>query len=96
LCCAAAEFAAFQFQQPTVEKVAEENAARARATSERRLEQYYELKEVLGSGSYAVVHKGIEKATGTLYAIKVINKKVCTSSCTHPQQQHTYHTYHKQ
>jgi len=39
------------------------------------LERYYELQEHLGSGTFATVRAAKEKATGTRYAIKIIDKK---------------------
>ena len=36
--------------------------------------QKYDVQEQLGKGSFAVVHKAIDKDTGAIVAIKIINK----------------------
>ena len=38
------------------------------------VEDYYDIGEQLGSGSFAVVHKGVRKADGAEFAIKFIDK----------------------
>eukprot|EP01117_Protostelium_nocturnum_P007098 TRINITY_DN2544_c0_g1_i1.p1 TRINITY_DN2544_c0_g1~~TRINITY_DN2544_c0_g1_i1.p1 ORF type:complete len:375 (-),score=122.20 TRINITY_DN2544_c0_g1_i1:39-1163(-) len=40
----------------------------------KKLEDYYEVKHVIGSGSSSIVHLGIRKKTGEEVAIKIINK----------------------
>ena len=35
------------------------------------------MKEILGEGGFGVVYKCTDKITGTVYAIKMINKKIC-------------------
>jgi serine/threonine-protein kinase 24/25/MST4 len=39
----------------------------------RDLEDAYELKEKIGQGSFGEVYKAVEKATGKLVAIKLID-----------------------
>lgn len=40
----------------------------------RTLEEHYELLEVLGRGSFSVVHRARHRQTGELFACKVIDK----------------------
>ena len=40
---------------------------------EQNYKEYYEIKEVIGTGGYGCVYKGIDKKTNELRAIKVIN-----------------------
>jgi len=43
---------------------------------ERSIHDEYDVKELIGSGNFSKVHMGIEKKTGTKYAIKIIDKKL--------------------
>lgn len=45
------------------------------AAKSRRMEDYYELKERLGSGKFSDVYTAIERETGYSWAIKMIEKK---------------------
>lgn len=36
--------------------------------------QFYDVKELLGKGNYAVVHRGVCRLTGEEFAMKFINK----------------------
>ncbi|CAB3994638.1 Calcium calmodulin-dependent kinase type 1 [Paramuricea clavata] len=42
---------------------------------DEKVTKFYDLKEVLGTGAFSEVVKGIEKSTGKAYAIKCIAKK---------------------
>lgn len=42
---------------------------------DERITKYYDMKEVLGTGAFSEVVRGVEKATGKSYAIKCIPKK---------------------
>ena len=42
--------------------------------SKLTIESKYELKELIGQGTFAKVKRGIEKSTGNNFAIKIINK----------------------
>jgi serine/threonine protein kinase len=71
-----AEFACFVFSQPPVAAVTEEIVRRAQQSQVRRISDHYELREVLGSGSYAEVRRAVEHATGQEFAVKIIDKDV--------------------
>jgi len=43
---------------------------------ESSIHDEYDVKELIGSGNFSKVHLGIEKKTGTRYAIKIIDKKL--------------------
>ena len=48
---------------------------------EKRIEKYqFSLKQLLGQGSYASVYRGKVIATGESVAVKVIDKRIFTSS----------------
>lgn len=48
---------------------------------EKRIEKYqFSLKQLLGQGSYASVYRGKVIATGEPVAVKVIDKRIFTSS----------------
>lgn len=62
--------AAFIFQQ--LPPSAHEVKARADATTTRDILDSYDIKEELGSGSYAVVRRAVNKTTGESVAVKVM------------------------
>lgn len=43
-------------------------------TTDRVLEQHYELLDILGKGSFSVVHRAKHLKTGEFYACKLIDK----------------------
>lgn len=45
-----------------------------RTASARAVEDYYVMGEVLGAGSFAQVHRAVDRGTGEEVAVKVINK----------------------
>lgn len=45
-----------------------------RTASARTVEDYYVIGEVLGAGSFAEVHRAVDRGTGEEVAVKVINK----------------------
>jgi hypothetical protein len=45
------------------------------------IESKYEIKEVLGQGTFAKVKRGIERSTGKHFAIKIINKDTMAENC---------------
>lgn len=45
-----------------------------RTASARSLEDYYLVGEVLGQGSFAKVHRGVDRETGEEVAIKIVSK----------------------
>lgn len=67
-------FAAFVFQQLPRGQSAALLAAR-RSGSARNVFDYYDVKEELGRGAYARVHKAINRQTGKTVAIKFIDKR---------------------
>ena len=46
-----------------------------RIEDERQIEDIYEFGEVLGIGSFGVVKEATNKATGSRWAIKAVNKE---------------------
>ncbi|XP_046840774.1 calcium/calmodulin-dependent protein kinase type 1-like isoform X2 [Xenia sp. Carnegie-2017] len=47
-----------------------------KTTFDDKITKFYDLKDVLGTGAFSEVVKGIEKSTGKSYAIKCIPKKL--------------------
>jgi len=47
---------------------------------EKSIKKYYDLKETIGSGSFATVKLGIHKKTGERFAVKVIDKSAIKDS----------------
>lgn len=56
------------------EHIVPERSALAKFFKNEGVEAYYNVKEKLGSGSFAVVKRGVSKADGKDYAIKFIDK----------------------
>ena len=50
--------------------------SKIKAAIEMTIDTNYELKEILGQGSFAKVERGIERTTGKNVAIKIINKDI--------------------
>jgi len=42
----------------------------------KKIEDFYEITNVLGSGNYSIVKRGIHKKTGEEFALKIIDKEV--------------------
>lgn len=65
---------AFVFQQQQQQQSSQETAAKD-ANGGGELGRKYAVGDVLGTGTFAVVRFGVERATGTRVAVKVIDKK---------------------
>ena len=74
-CVFSPAFAAFIFQQATLDDVERDRKQIIERTSGRDIYALYDICDELGAGTYATVRRAVNKETGEEVAVKIIDKK---------------------